>query len=124
MCMQSSDWGSLDGSWHSQPIKHVLESQQFGMDAIEVIFRTANAMESVKPGEKPWKDLHMLGSDKLLIQHYFTPWRQVPCSECDGHSCVLLRPCALETHHVQQSQDRTTWLHDECLLQAPQRRSS
>ena len=93
LCLQSSDWGSLDGSWHSQPIKHVLESQQFGMDAIEVIFRTANAMERVKPGEQAWKDvLRMPGADRLLTQHSFTPWHDLACSECECHSRVCVSP--------------------------------
>ena len=59
------------------------------MDAIEVIFRTANAMERVKPGQQAWKMfLRMPGADKLLTQHSVAPWRDLACSECGCHSCV------------------------------------
>ncbi len=36
--------------WHTLPLKHVVESQQFNQDALEVVFATAEEMERVKPG--------------------------------------------------------------------------
>lgn len=95
LCLQSSDWGSLDGSWHSQPIKHVLESQQFGMNAIEVIFRTANAMERVKPGEQAWKDSACAwcrrAADTALLHHGMT-WH----AQCMNVTSVYFPSLCLE----------------------------
>lgn len=36
--------------WHNANVKHVVESQQFGKDALDVIFAEARKMERVRPG--------------------------------------------------------------------------
>lgn len=37
-------------SWHTLPLKHVVESQQFDLESLDVIFDTALEMEAVRPG--------------------------------------------------------------------------
>ena len=44
-------------SWHTLPLKHVVESQQFDHDSLDVIFRTAYDMEQVRPGTPAAKQL-------------------------------------------------------------------
>lgn len=39
-----------DKNWHKLDVKHVIQSQQFGREAIDVIFREAEKMEKVRPG--------------------------------------------------------------------------
>ncbi|KAI8472341.1 MAG: Aspartate/ornithine carbamoyltransferase [Monoraphidium minutum] len=39
-----------DKNWHQLALKHVVQSQQFGREAIDVIFREAQLMEKVRPG--------------------------------------------------------------------------
>lgn len=36
--------------WHELDCKHVVEAQQFGKDALDVLFAEAERMEKVKPG--------------------------------------------------------------------------
>lgn len=36
--------------WHTLPLKHVVESQQFNHAALDVVFATAQEMERIKPG--------------------------------------------------------------------------
>lgn len=36
--------------WHELDCKHVVEAQQFGKDALDVIFAEAQNMEKIKPG--------------------------------------------------------------------------
>ncbi|KIZ00406.1 aspartate carbamoyltransferase catalytic subunit [Monoraphidium neglectum] len=39
-----------DKNWHKLDVKHVIQAQQFGREAIDVIFREAELMEKVRPG--------------------------------------------------------------------------
>lgn len=41
---------SEDKNWHKLDVKHVIQAQQFGQEAIDVIFREAARMEEVRPG--------------------------------------------------------------------------
>lgn len=41
--------------WHELPLKHVVKSQQFSKEALEVIFAEALKMEKVRPGTKDSK---------------------------------------------------------------------
>lgn len=44
-------------SWLSLPLKHVIESQQFGKDALEVIFKVSREMEDVRPNSDASRQL-------------------------------------------------------------------
>ena len=39
-----------DKNWHQLAVKHVIESQQFGREALDIIFNEAAKMERVRPG--------------------------------------------------------------------------
>jgi hypothetical protein len=39
-----------DKNWHKLDVKHVIQAQQFGREAIDVIFREAELMEKVNAG--------------------------------------------------------------------------
>lgn len=52
----SEDSGN-EGSWLSLPLKHVIESQQFGKDALEVIFKVSREMEDVRPNSDASRQL-------------------------------------------------------------------
>lgn len=43
--------------WHTLPLRHVVESQQFGPETLEVVFKEAARMEQVKPGSPESKML-------------------------------------------------------------------
>ncbi len=44
-------------SWHTLPLKHVVESQQFNVEALDVIFETAMEMELIRAGTPAAKQL-------------------------------------------------------------------
>lgn len=44
-------------SWHTLPLKHVVESQQFDLASLDVIFDTALEMEKIRPGTPEAKQL-------------------------------------------------------------------
>lgn len=43
--------------WHTLPLKHVIESQQFNERSLDVIFETAREMEDIRPGSLESKQL-------------------------------------------------------------------
>ena len=45
------------GGWHTQPLKHVVESQQFCVPSLDVIFKTARQMEGVRIGSPEARQL-------------------------------------------------------------------
>ena len=46
-----------DKNWHNLECKHVVEAQQFGKDALDIIFAEAQKMEHVRPGSPESKML-------------------------------------------------------------------
>lgn len=46
--------------WHQLPLKHVVDSQQFDVAALEAIFKEATLMEKVKPGS----------AESMMLQGY------------------------------------------------------
>lgn len=45
------------GPWHTQPLKHVVDAQQFCKESLEVIFDTAEQMERIEKGSSAAKAL-------------------------------------------------------------------
>ena len=43
--------------WHTLPLKHVVESQQFGQESLRIVFDLAAQMRNVKPGTDEAKQL-------------------------------------------------------------------
>lgn len=41
---------SKAGPWHTLPLKHVIESQQFNQESLDFIFKVAREMEDIRPG--------------------------------------------------------------------------
>jgi len=46
-----------DSTWLDDPLKHVIESQQFGKEALASIFKVAREMEDIKPNSDASKQL-------------------------------------------------------------------
>lgn len=44
-------------SWLAEPLKHVVKSQQFNMEALEHVFKVAREMEDVRPGSDASRQL-------------------------------------------------------------------
>ena len=43
--------------WHQLSVKHVVESQQFSLDSLDLIFKVARDMETVRPGTEASRQL-------------------------------------------------------------------
>lgn len=54
--------------WQNLPLKHVVESQQFSKEALDVIFETAIEMEKIKPGSPESKQLEGLIMSTLFYE--------------------------------------------------------
>ena len=54
--------------WHTLPLKHVVESQQFDLDSLDVIFDTALEMENIRPGTPESKQLEGIVMSTLFYE--------------------------------------------------------
>ena len=54
--------------WHTLPLKHVVESQQFDLDSLDVIFDTALGMENIRPGTPESKQLEGIVMSTLFYE--------------------------------------------------------
>jgi Aspartate/ornithine carbamoyltransferase, carbamoyl-P binding domain len=59
---------SASQPWHTLPLKHVVESQQFDLDSLDVIFDTALEMENIRPGTPESKQLEGIVMSTLFYE--------------------------------------------------------
>ena len=55
--LHQKDVNLANSDWHNLSVKHVVESQQFSQESLDLIFRVAREMESVRPGTEASRQL-------------------------------------------------------------------